>query len=124
MKIKKTDFLPSVKSKTKSVAGDYLFFIDYYMTEKQWVRHTKHITAHKKEVEDKFEDVWVKREEVKKFEVYQNIDYENMQKEIKEIIQNAFNKDVVARNIKYYLIPLNKKHILKKIESNKGKTKC
>ena len=107
--------------KSRNVAGNYLFFIDYYMTEKQWVQHTKHITAHKKEVEDKLEDVWVKREEVKKFEIYDNLDYQKMKKDIEKIIKNTFNKDaVVARNIKYYLIPLNKQHILKEIESNKN----
>ena len=127
MNIKKTDFPPyyrprhTVKKKTKSVIGEYLLFIDYYVAIKEWVTHTKHITAHKKEVENKLEYVWVKREEVKKFEIYQNIDYENMRKEIQEMIKDVFGKDVVARDIKYYLIPLDKKYILKQIESNTKK---
>ena len=39
--------------KMKNVAGEYLFFIDYYVAIKDWVEHTKHITANKKEVERK-----------------------------------------------------------------------
>ena len=111
--------------KTKNVAGEYLFFIDYYVAIKDWVEHTKHITANKKEVERKLEDFWEERQEVKKFQIYQNIDYENMKRETQEIIKEVFNKDVVAKNIRYYLIPLDKKNIIAQIESNTGgKKKC
>ena len=111
--------------KTKNVVGEYLFFIDYYVAKKEWVEHTKHITANKKEVERKLEDFWEERQEVRKFKIYQNIDYEKMKRETQEIVKKAFNTDVVAKNIRYYVIPLDKKNIIAQIESNtEGKKKC
>lgn len=106
--------------KHKKKVSEYLLVIDYYEKKKEWVQHSKHITANKTEVERKLEDFWEERQEVRKFQIYENIDYENMQKKVQKIIKNAYKDNAPeAKNINYYLIPLKDEYVIKSIKFTK-----
>lgn len=110
--------------KHKEKLKKYLFFIDYYMLEEKWVSQEKIVSVQqkeiKKEIEEKLQKVWVKREDYKKFETKDDQDYEKMQRKVKQIIKNALQKTAPeSRDIKYYLIPVTENNLIESIESNK-----
>ena len=110
--------------KYKEKINKYLFFIDYYMIQEEWVSQEKIVSVHKKkirkEIEEKLQKVWVKKEDYRKFEIQDEEDYAKMHREIKEMIKNSLKKTAPeAKNIKYYLTPIAENNLIESIESNR-----
>tara|TARA_B100000212_G_scaffold171850_1_gene129183 strand:- start:758 stop:1132 length:375 start_codon:yes stop_codon:yes gene_type:complete len=101
-------------------ANKYLCVVDHYVLIDKWVEYTKQISARKTETEEKLEKVWQHAQDFCFYEVNTKEELKKLKEKIQKLIsQSCSEKSPDAKNINFYLIPLEDKHLIKHIKFNK-----
>jgi len=98
----------------------YLCVVDHYVLVEKWIPYTKHISPRKTETEEKLEKVWQHAQDFCFYEANTKEEYRQMKEKIQKIIKQSLSeKNIDAKNINFYLIPITVKHLIKHIKFNK-----
>ena len=110
-------------------ANKYLCVVDHYVLVEKWIPYTKQSSAldkegrtvTKTETTERFEKVWQHVQDFCFYEVNTKEELRQVKEKIQKLIKQSCSdkKSPDAKNIKFYLIPLEEKHLIKYIKFNK-----
>ena len=109
-------------------AEKYLCVIDHYVIVEKWIPYTNQSSAldeegrtiRKTETTERYEKVWQHAQDFCFYEVDTKHDLAQLKEKIQKLIKQASSAESPeAKNIKFYLIPISDKHLIKHIDFNK-----